>query len=391
LNLNILWLLITPLFFALGWFAGRIDMKTVINQAKQMPKKLYHAIDFLVEQKTGIASDNIKDVILKEPQLIELQISLGKLYRSRGENDIAIKTHNKILNSQFLINKEERENVILELAKDFHNAGLVDRAEHLLTKLIDSELYSHKAQELLLNIYQQDKNWHEAIDMANKLTSSDYSFHTEVAQFNCELALDAMIKSNLDLAKSYLDKALNTNKKCTRANMILGDVYKIENKHNEAIETWQNIEKQNYLYLPMIIEKILDSYIELNKIKEAMVLIDGYLTLYPNLTISKDLFIKLQKFIDNNKLLIFLRNSIKNKSGNPSELAYLILELNSNAAIFKNEFKQDTEIVMQLLNNYNTKLSRYKCRMCNFKAETFFWQCPACYEWESITPNSSEI
>jgi lipopolysaccharide biosynthesis regulator YciM len=390
LNLNVLWLLITPIFFTLGWIAGRIDMKTVINQAKQMPKKLYQAIDFLIEHKTGIASDNLKDIILKEPQLTELQLSLGKLYRSRGENDIAIKTHTKLLNSQFLLNPEERENVILELAKDFHNAGLIDRAENLLTKLIDSERYSNKAQELLLNIYQQDKNWLDAISMANKLTSSDYSFHTEVAQFNCELALDAMIKSNLDSAKSYLKKALETNKKCARANIILGDVYKIENLHEQAIQTWQHIEKQNYLYLPMVTEKIFDSYIELNKIKEALILIEGYLTLYPNLTISENLFIKLQNFIDKDKLLSFLKNSIKNKSGNPSKLAFFILEIYNNSQLLPKDLKQDIEIIKQLLNNYNNKLSRYKCRMCNFKSETFFWQCPACYEWESITSNPSE-
>ncbi len=91
MNTIVLWLLITPLFFAFGWFAGRIDMKTVIKQAKHLPKRLFDSIEALIENKTGIASDDLRDIIEQEPQLTELQLSLGKLYRSRGENDLAIK------------------------------------------------------------------------------------------------------------------------------------------------------------------------------------------------------------------------------------------------------------------------------------------------------------
>ncbi|HMT03089.1 MAG TPA: lipopolysaccharide assembly protein LapB, partial [Burkholderiales bacterium] len=188
MNNIVLWLLVTPLFFAFGWFAGRIDMKTVIKQAKQLPKRLFDSIDALIENKTGVASDNIRDIIEQEPQLTELQLSLGKLYRNRGENDLAIKLHNKLLNSQFLFSGEEKDKVRLELAKDFQKAGLIDRSENLLLKLVNSELYSSKAEVELLDIYQQDKNWQEAIDTAKRLATSDYSFHTEVAQFKCELA-----------------------------------------------------------------------------------------------------------------------------------------------------------------------------------------------------------
>ena len=166
MNITVLWLLVTPLFFAFGWFAGRIDMKTVIKQAKLLPKRLFDSLDNLIENKTGIASDNIRDIIEQEPQLVELQLSLGKLYRGRGENDLAIKLHNKLLNSQYLFSLEDKDIVRLELAKDFQHAGLIDRAESLLLKLINSELYSHKAQDLLLDIYQQDKNWKDAIETA---------------------------------------------------------------------------------------------------------------------------------------------------------------------------------------------------------------------------------
>lgn len=391
MNLNVLILLIAPLFFALGWVAGRIDMKTVIKQAKQLPKRIYEGIDALIENRTSIASDNIRDTVDHEPQLTELQLSLGKLYRHRGENDIAIKTHTKLLNSQFLFNSEEKDKVRLELAKDFQQAGLVDRAETILLKLINSELYSHKARELLLNIYQQDKNWKDAIDTAKTLATSDYSYHTEVAQFNCELAQEALIKSDTTKSLEYINNALEINRKCVRANILLGEYYFSQEKYIDAIKTWQLIEKQNYLYIPMIIEKLFEAYIRANQIKECLTLIKGYITLYPKLSLCEIIFNKLTAFEDPKTVLEYLRTTIKSNPNSKAASLLVDLHLNTSTQVFSPDTKPDAEIIKNLLLSYTAKLARYRCGRCNFKGQTFFWQCPACYEWESVNPVSVEV
>jgi lipopolysaccharide biosynthesis regulator YciM len=380
--------LVTPLFFAFGWFAGRIDMKTVVKQAKSLPKRLFDSLDALIENKTGVASDNICDIIEQEPQLTELQLSLGKLYRSRGENDLAIKLHNKLLNSQYLFSGEEKDNVRLELARDFQHAGLIDRAETLLLKLVNSELYSHKAQDLLLDIYQQDKNWKDAIETAKRLATSDYSYHTEVAQFNCELAQESLIKSDNEEASKFIQNALEINRKCVRANLLLGELYFNQEDHDNAIKTWQLIEKQNHLYLPMVVEKMFDSYTRLNKTKEGLTLIRGYAALYPKLNFSDFLYQKILTLENSDAALDYLRDTIRNQA--TSKVAALIMDIYINRSDLRPEIRPDAEVIKSILLKYNEKLSNFRCGRCNFKSKTFFWQCPACYEWESINPNDSE-
>lgn len=387
MNIIVLWLLITPLFFALGWFAGRIDMKTVIKQAKQLPKRLFDSLEALIDNKSGVASDNIRDIIELEPQLTELQLALGKLYRYRGENDLAIKLHNKLLNSQYIFSTDEKDQVRLELARDFQQAGLIDRAESLLLKLVNSEFYSHKAQELLLDIYQQDKNWLDAIETANSLATSDYSYHTEVAQFNCELAQESLIKSYNERANTYANTALEINRKCVRANLILGELYFNQEEYEKAISTWQLIEKQNYLYLPMVIEKLFDAYTRLNKIKEGITLIKGYTTLYPNLNLCDFVYQMLLNYETPEATMEYLRSAIKNHPN--ARVAALIIDLQARSLPV--DAKIDSENVKNLLLKYNEKLSSFRCGRCNFKSKTFFWQCPACYEWESLNPNNTEI
>lgn len=388
MNIIVLWLLVTPLFFAFGWFAGRIDMKTVIKQAKSLPKRLFDSLDALIENKTGVASDNICDIIEQEPQLTELQLSLGKLYRSRGENDLAIKLHNKLLNSQYLFSGDEKDNVRLELARDFQHAGLIDRAEALLLKLSGSELYAHKAQDLLLDIYQQDKNWKDAIETAKRLATSDYSYHTEVAQFNCELAQESLIKSDNEQASKFIAVALEINRKCVRANLLLGELYFSQENYDAAIRTWQLIEKQNYLYLPMVVDKLFDAYMRLNKTKEGLTLIRGYATLHPKLNLCDFLYQKLAMYDNSDAALDYLRDTIRTQP--TSKVAALMMDIYINRSELGADIRPDAEVIKNILVKYNEKLSNFRCGRCNFKSKTFFWQCPACYEWESINPNNSE-
>ncbi len=413
MNITVMLILVSPIFFALGWIAGRVDMKTVVKQARQLPQKLYDGIDALIENKTGVASDYLDDITNHEPHLIDLKLSLGKLYRMRGENDIAIKTHTKLLNSQFLLNKDDKNKIRLELAKDFTQAGLVDRAEILLVKLLDSDLYANKAQQFLLNIYQQDKNWLEAINSAKKLSHSEYGYHIEIAQFYCELAKECLIKSDTIKAEEYLNNALDTNRKCVRANILLGELYYNQEQYYEAINKWQLIEKQNYLYLTMVAEQVFDSYIQLNLIKEALTLMRGYFILYPELNLSDFIYHKLIIYDHYTNVLKYLRHTMKN-SNNAKAAARMIelyIKYNINKENIKNaitnndnnikinshtsneiiqNYLADAKIIEQSLLNYHDKLSRFKCGRCNFKAKTFFWQCPACYEWESINPMSIE-
>jgi lipopolysaccharide biosynthesis regulator YciM len=251
-------------------------------------------------------------------------------------------------------------------------------------------MYSHKAQELLLDIYQQDKNWKDAIDTAQKLATSDYSYHTEVAQFNCELAQESMIKSDNQTAQTHTKQALEINRKCVRANLLLGDIYFSQEKYQEAISTWQLIEKQNYLYLPMVANRMFDAYLHLDKVKECLTLIKGYTALYPNLNLSDFLYQKLLQFETPTTVLEYLRLSMKHYPNAKVAALIVDLHLNNRPPALLSEAKPDAEMIKNLLLKYNDKLSNHRCGRCNFKAKTFFWQCPACYEWESINPNNNE-
>ena len=56
---------------------------------------------------------------------------------------------------------------MLELARDFVAAGLLDRAENVLISLLNDDELADDARKMLLQIYEQLNEWQKAIDIAS--------------------------------------------------------------------------------------------------------------------------------------------------------------------------------------------------------------------------------
>ena len=277
---NELWVILLPItlllvFFAMGWFAARIDMKTVLKQAKSVPAGFYKSLDALVDRNSGRAARELAEVIDQQPQSYDLNLTLGKLYRQRGENDKAINMHQALLDSPDTVN-EKRARVLFELAQNYQSAGLVDRAEQIFIGLQEGNM-AREARQHLLSIYQQDRDWEKAIETAQLLSHDEQTYQFEIAQFYCELAQTALFKSNLDAARYNVQKALDANKKCARANMILGDIETKQGNFPAAVEAYGAIEQQNHAYLSMVGEKLYEAYAAQDKQEEKLNRLIGYM------------------------------------------------------------------------------------------------------------------
>ncbi|GGY10653.1 lipopolysaccharide assembly protein LapB [Paludibacterium paludis] len=384
MDLDLWWLLLLPAFFLLGWLAARVDMRAVLTQAKSVPAGFFRGLDALVDDKTDVAARALAEVARAQQSSLELPMTLGKLYRKRGENDRAIRLHQSMLDSSDLP-AEHRDSVLFELARDFRKAGLVDRAEEILLKLLDGNMALNARRELL-NIYQQDRDWSKAIDTARALRSDAHSFQHEVAQFHCELAQGELFRSNLEVARDLVDKALHANRKCVRANLLKGDIAFTEERYEEAIDAWQGIENQNYEYLSMAAERLFDAYEKLGKPAEGIALLRGYQKTFPQLDLTDLLYQKIATYEGEARALEAARESVYARptlSG-----VYRLIEAQMTG--MSPEGRMDAEVARAVLQKHALRLLMHRCKCCNFRSRAFFWHCPACGEWESFTPNRSE-
>ncbi|KMJ54054.1 tetratricopeptide repeat family protein [Vogesella sp. EB] len=385
MDIDLWWLLLFPAFFGLGWLAARVDMRAVLKQAREVPAGFYKGLDALVDDKTDVAARSLAEVARAHPQALEVQLSLGKLYRRRGENDRAIRLHQQVLELPDLSN-EQKAQVRFELSQDFHKAGLVDRAEEILVKLLPSQTMGRAAREQLLSIYQQDRDWEKAVATARELRSDAHSFQHEVAQFFCELAQGALYQSDYDKARGYVQEAFAANRKCVRASILLGDIEVATGQPEAAIAAWQAIEKQNYEYLAMVAERLFDAYESLGKAAEGIALLRGYQRTFSQLELTDLLYQKVATYEGEAKALEAVREAVHAR---PNLLGvYRLVEAQMDE--LSPEGRMDAEVARALIMKHAQRLTVHRCKRCNFRSRAFFWHCPACGEWESFTPNRSE-
>lgn len=381
--------ILLPVFFAMGWFAARVDMRAVLKQAKSIPEGFYKSLDALAENKSAVAVRELAEVVDQQndarQSTYELHLTLGKLYRQRGENDKAIALHQKLLELPETI-AERRDIVAFELGQDYQAAGLVDRAEQILVGLLNGSK-ARQARQILLNIYQQDRDWEKAIKLAEELSTGDQTYQFEIAQFYCELAQLALYQSEYNKAREYIFQALAVNRKCSRANMILGDVELKQQNFQAAVDAYSAIEKQNYEYLSLVGERLYDAYDGMNKAADGLEVLIGFAQTFPQLDLSGVIYEKSIPVYGDDRATEIVIDLVRRKPTLTG--TYRLLGVLQNNIVPK--WKAEVDMMRSVVGMQMQKSVMYRCRHCHFKSQVYFWHCPACNKWETFTPNRIDV
>ena len=382
------WLLILPLFFTLGWIAARVDIKQLLSESTALPAAYFKGLNFLISDQHDKAVEAFSEAMQANTDSLELHFALGSLFRRTGETDRAINMHLNLLAKKELTSNQ-RSAVKAELAQDYLKAGLYDRAEELFLGLDDTR-YRQPALHALLEIYVREREWMRAIETATELERlSGVPFRQEIAQYYCELAMNDIIAQQADSARGHLNSALDANKKCVRANVLLGDLEVNAAAHQAAISHWKRIEFQQPEYLGLIANKMLKSYRADNKLKDGLAQLNTYLETYKLPSLMSALYEATLAEEGAEKAAKLARNELI-RQPNLTTLDQL-LQARAMAEDSKTQSgNQDIQLMQQTVRNAIGNRAAYHCNQCGFRAKQHHWQCPACNAWESLPAEPSE-
>ena len=189
--LEILFLLL-PIAAGYGWYMGR---RSILHRDSQKSKKLsrdyFTGLNFLLSNESDKAVDLFISMLDVDDETIDTHLSLGSLFRKRGEVDRSIRIHQNLIARPHLTT-EQRDIAMMELGKDYMAAGFYDRAEEIFLNLVNQEDHSEEAESQLISIYQVTKEWQNAIDVTKKLPKKrQLVFKCTTAHFYCQLADEA--------------------------------------------------------------------------------------------------------------------------------------------------------------------------------------------------------
>lgn len=373
--IELLLFLLLPLASLSGWLIGRraLSLQTV---------RQFLGLNKVLSSNPNKAVDVLSELIDSNQDVVDTHLALGGAFRRSGEVDKAVGIHQNLINKSSLT-QEQRAVSLLELSQDYMRAGMLDRAESVLLDLIEQGHQLNAGYQLLLDIYQQSKDWPRAIQISQEWEekTKKKKSHT-IAHFYCELAEQQWLKGEKEDARRHLKFALKANTNCVRANLLLGNMEAQSGHFQEAIRAYQEVHKQDPNFVSEIILPMARCYESLGDTQGMVTYFEecskNRMTTATVLAFSEWLFESRgeQEAVD------FITQHLRRYPSlrGLSRLIQFSIDQSESST------RQDLLLFKGLIEKMLTKKPLYQCGACGFSSRILQWQCPGCKRWDMIKP-----
>ncbi|MGK0526076.1 MAG: lipopolysaccharide biosynthesis regulator YciM [Pseudomonadales bacterium] len=376
------WLLLT-MAVAVGWFVGRLGgggtrARTKISDEESVKDRL----QFLFTNYSDQAVDNFVQSLAVNKETVSLHLSIGRHFRNKGETDRAILVHQNLLARPELPPRFSPQ-VTLELAMDFLRAGLLDRAEALLQQIMDDREYGRKAAQQLIELYQQEREWGKAADVARTLTKNDAdpAMFKDLAYLTCELAEQALREDDRWAAQKLAKEALDYDRSCVRATLILMKILIRQGSYREAGNQGLKVFDQNPDFGPEAIDRLMKLEHEHGNIGRLVKKLRKLYETYPSTSLLLALVESVERVSGRPAATDLLRQELETR---PSVRA--LLRLVEMAGYEKGMTTDEGRLVSRIGLLILANRPVYRCVSCGFSGQQLHWLCPSCKQWETVRP-----
>ncbi len=374
-----------------GWLLGRYasGAPPFAQGMAAAYRQYYRGLNFLLNERADEAIDAFIESLPVTPETFDTHLALGNLMRRKGVVEQAIQIHQNLLARPDLP-PQRLQQAHLELARDFISAGLLDRAEKLLLELVQqSEELRSTARRHLVEIYQAEKEWQKAIDVAEKLLPrrnpllrsppADAALTRAIAHYHCELAQQALDRNDMRAAREQLKQGVVRDGNNARAVLQLAELELREVNYAAAVAALQKLQEQHPALLATVLPKLREVCAaagEPQRYREV-----------------------LQLLLDSGHCagtLEAMVAEIQSSDGDSVAREFLMLQLQKRptlrAALALSELKQDegSQSWWTLLEPRLRKLvfdrASFQCGHCGFAVRQLHWQCPSCKQWGTFQP-----
>ena len=377
------WLLLAllPLAAASGWYVrGRAENGD--DYVPPVNADYLRGISQLVNDDADEAIATFVRVLEVDNDTAETHLALGNLFRRQGEVDRALRLHQNLV-ARPNLKATHRNQARYELGQDYLRAGVFDRAESLFRELADQNLFLERALSGLIAIYEQQRDWDQAIDTIRRLEAArGTSLRPVIAQYFCELAEQAREDNRMDDARRDLKLARQSYRDCARASLIGGLMAERAGDHRTAVRVYRQVIRQDIDFVSEIIEPLRRCYQALGDIsgyaqflREVMARYDGA---HPHVAYARLLH-------HQNKTDEAIAHISQVLQAEPNWIGfYHLLDLTWSQT--RSTLTGPLDSLRQSLGQLIERQSTYHCGQCGFSGRYLHWQCPSCRQWNTIVP-----
>jgi lipopolysaccharide biosynthesis regulator YciM len=371
------WLLL-PLGAALGWAWARRRAGEEGQRGREQ------AMASLADDDSDQAVAALSHAADADPAAAELQLTLGGLFRRRGELDRAIRLHETLL-ARTDLPRKVADAARIELAQDYLKAGLLDRAEELLKGMEGSSPQLAGALELLLDLYEQARDWAQALDAARRLQAvKGQSLGPRMAQYCCEMAETAQRQNDAAGAGRLLQEALDHNPECVRASLAQAALGEAAKDWSAAIKAYWRAMQQDGRFFSEVapaLERCYEAAGDKDGYRSFLAEAETALKGSPAPALFRARWLRAHE----QDARAYYGEHLARQPTRQGMLLWL--EMGGTAENPPPWLSTLAESLKKSLQNR----PRYACGSCGLQPSLQFWQCPRCKRWESVAPAEEKL
>lgn len=381
------WVALFFLAVAIGYWLGRQEgRRRQRRRVDSLSRDYMRGLNFLLNEEPDKAVDIFVDSLEVTPHTIDTHLALARLFRKRGELDRATRIHSNLLEHGELP-APVREQVELELARDYIAAGVLDRAEQILQQMLErGSRHEEVAMRHLLLIFEQEKDWHNALAVGDRLVRQDKAVAPVLAHYCCELAERLVQTNEPNAARRTLRRALAYDHGCVRASVLQGRLEMRAQQWEGAARAFRRIRKQDPGFFDEVLDDLERCYRELGRDEELSRYLATVAVEQPSTALILKLAERLRSRYGERAASLFIADYMK---AHPTVRGLdRIIEMNIQSS--EGSAREHFGILQRLTRQLLDHQVAYQCVDCGYAAHRLHWQCPTCKHWGSLRPHQEQ-
>ncbi len=360
-------------------------IRSEFKQRTGVNKSLIRGIDYALSDEYDRAIEEMLKVVNRYRELAEPYISLGNLYRAKGDLEKAIQIHEEVASNEKVPAYLKNE-AYYYLGIDYSRAGFYDRAAKIFDMLNERNPDDKRALVELEKIYVELEDWERAIGVRLKLmtfeTSADKlrEANNLLAHYVTERGKELIRSGKIDEAEELLRNALEKAPNIVDATLTYGDILYHKGEMEKLLNLLGSALNGSYDYHFLILDRLekyfsnTGEYQKYGQLLQEKVEGGDY---------SPQIFIAYCKYL--------------RKIGEIEKASQLLKDYTSRFPYDPEAVQLMADIMLEKGNveestMYYKKLSRlgvnppkpFVCTNCGYRMEEMSWRCPKCGKWDTV-------
>ncbi|MBF0310902.1 MAG: tetratricopeptide repeat protein [Magnetococcales bacterium] len=377
------------LLYLLGYLHGQSLWRRREGESRAEGEKAsyYRGLHFLITDEPDKAIEEFTKAVRLNLETVEIYLSLGNLFRARGEVGRAIRIHQTII-ARPNLPQETLCAALYALGEDYRQGGFVDRAVEAYRRVLEIDDGHQRAIQGCLSLHESEARWDHALERLRRLQQlTNRKDPRREAHLLVKQAMEFGLSGTVD--EDHRERMLQTLREaitifpgCVEAHRLLGEALLRQGQVEEAIQSFAAVRTTRPSHFFLLVDSLRLAYEcrgDVAGFEQCLSEAVQAPAVSPRLMVWWSAWLAERERQE--EAIVVLRRGL-DTCAESLEIALQLATLLAR----KGCFEEAWQVARGGLERQIHLLHHFQCTQCGFRSRDIYWKCPQCHRWDTMEP-----